>query len=154
LRKKIQNQKLIIDSLQRVPYTNSVPLALNRLEGLSQSIIGDYETLWGNLVEQLNARNSYLGNYEYAFNYLTIMRSESGFVIDARNPNRMEVFIDHVYSVKNGDIAYIFKNDDSPIAKIELNLEHGRITAKVKENLRPVKIEPFDKILLKLEVSK
>jgi ribosomal protein L3 len=153
LRKKIQSQKIIIDSLQHVPYTNSVPAALNRLEQISQSIIDDYETLWSNLAEQLNVRNSYLSSFEYAFNYLAIIRSESGFVIDARNQNRMDIFIDRVYSVKNGDVAYIFKNDNSPIAKIELNVDRGRITARVKEILRPVKIEPFDKILLKLEVT-
>jgi hypothetical protein len=153
LRKKIQSQKLIIDNLQEIPYTNSVPLALNRLERLSQSIIGDYETLWSNLVEQVNAKNNYLGCYDYAMNYLSMTRRESGFVIDARNPNRMLIFIDQVYALKNGDTAYIFKNDDTPIAKIELNLEHGRIIAKVKEILKPMKIEPFDKILLKLEVT-
>jgi phage host-nuclease inhibitor protein Gam len=150
LHKKIQNQKVILNNLQQIPYTNSVPLALNRLDRLSQSIIGDYETLWGNLLAQVNEKNDDLSSYEYAVNYLSMIRRESGYVMDARNPNRIIIFVDHVFSVKNGDIAYILKNDDTPIAKIELNLEHGRIIAKVKEILKPIKIEPFDKILIKL----
>ncbi|MGE5580998.1 MAG: hypothetical protein ACM3X9_00505 [Bacillota bacterium] len=153
LRKKIQNQRIIIKNLQNIPYTNSVPLAINRLDKLSQSIVEDYEALWGDLAGRLNEKNKYLNSYEYALNYLSMTRSESGFVIDARNPNQMLVFIDRIYSVKKGDTAYVFKNDDLPIAKIELNPEHGRITAKVKELLKAVKIEPFDKILLKLEVA-
>ena len=153
LRKKIQNQKVIINSLQQVPYTNSVPLALNRLDRLSQSIIGDYETLWGNLAELVNEKNDYLSSYEYAVNYLSMTRHESGYIMDARNPNRIVIFIDHVYVVKNGDVAYIFKTDDTPIAKIELNQDHGQITAKVIQILKPVKIEPFDRILLKIGVT-
>jgi hypothetical protein len=153
LRKKIQNQKLIIDNLQRIPYTNSMPLALNSLEALSQSIISDYETIWSGLANQVDAKGSYLGSFGYAMNYLSITRHESGFVIDARNPNRMLIFIDQAYSLKNGDTAYIFKNDDKPIARISLTPDHGQIIAKVKEVLRPIKIEPFDKILLKLEVT-
>ncbi len=153
LRRKIRNQKLIIDNLQKIPYTNSIPLALNSLEQLSQSIISDYETLWSGLAEQVDTKSNYLGGFNYAMNYLSITKRESGFVIDSRNPNRMLIFIDQVYSLKNGDTAYVFKNDDTPIAKIELSPEHERVIAKVKEVIRPVKIEPFDKILLKLEVT-
>ncbi len=153
LRRKIQNQKTIIDNLQKIPYTNSIPLALSSLEQLSQSIISDYETLWSGLAEQVKARGNYLGSFDYAMNYLSMTRRESGFVIDSRNPSRMLIFIDQVYSLKKGDMAYVFKNDDAPVAKIELSPENGRVVAKVKEVLRPVKIEPFDKILLKLEVT-
>jgi DNA repair exonuclease SbcCD ATPase subunit len=153
LRRKIQNQKVILDNLQKIPYTNSMPLALNNLERLSQSIINDYEILWSGLAEQVDSKSSYLGSFDYAMNYLSMTKRESGFVIDARNPNRMLIFIDQAYSLKNGDTAYVFKNDDIPIAKIELTPEHGRVIAKVKEVLRPLKIEPFDKILLKLEVT-
>ncbi len=153
LRRKIQNQKTIIDNLQKIPFTNSVPLALSSLEQLSQSIISDYETLWSGLAEQVNARGNYLGSFDYAMNYLSMTRRESGFVIDSRNPSRMLIFIDQVYSLKKGNMAYVFKNGDDPVAKIELSPENGRVVAKVKEVLRPVKIEPFDKILLKLEVT-
>ncbi len=153
LHRKIQNQKTIIDNLQKIPYTNSVPLALSSLEQLSQSIISDYESLWSGLAEQVNARGNYLGSFDYAMNYLSMTRRESGFVIDSRNPSRMLIFIDQVYSLKKGDMAYVFKNGDDPVAKIELSPENGRVVAKVKEVLRPVKIEPFDKILLKLEVT-
>lgn len=153
LRNKIRDQRVIIDSLIGVKYTNSVPSALNRLDRLSKSISGDYETLWGNLAQRMKEKNDHLGNYEYAFNYLSTIRRESGYVIEARDQNRILVFINHVYSVKKGDTAYIFKNDDLAIAKIELNPERGRVTARVTAVLKPAKIEPFDKILLKLEVD-
>jgi hypothetical protein len=153
LRKKIQSQKMILGQLQQIPYTNSIPPALDKLDQLSQSIIGDYETLWGNLAARVDTANSYLDSYEYAVNYLSMTRRESGFIIDARNSNRIVIFIDRVYSIKNGDTAYVFKNDDTPVAKLELSSDHGRVIAKVKEILKPVKIEPFDKILLKLGVT-
>ncbi|HBE76264.1 MAG TPA: hypothetical protein DDW65_00545 [Firmicutes bacterium] len=153
LRKKIQGQQVILGQLQQIPYTNSMPLALDKLDKLSQSIIGDYETLWGGLANRVDTDNSYLNSYEYAVNYLSMTRRESGFIIDARDMNRIVIFVDRAYSIKNGDTAYVFKNDDTPVAKLELILDHGRVIAKVKEILKPVKIEPFDKILLKLGVT-
>ncbi len=154
LRNKIGAQRVIINSLQSVPYTNSVPQALNRLERLSQSIIGDYENIWGSLVNRIMNKNSYINSYDYAFNYLTATRRENGYIIDTRNPNRLIVFIDRIYTVKKGDIAYVFKNDEeTPSAKIELYPENDMITARAKVFLKPVKITPFDKILLKLEVA-
>jgi phage host-nuclease inhibitor protein Gam len=151
LHNKIYNQRVIINSLLEVDYTNSIPPALNRLNKLSKSITGDYETLWGNLAQRVREKNDYLGSFEYSLNYLSTIRRESGYVIDARDPNRIIVFIGHLYSVKKGDTAYIFKNDDIAVAKVELTPERNRIIAKVVTTLRPVKIEPFDKILMKLQ---
>ncbi len=153
INKKVQNQKIIIDGLQEVGYENSVPVALNKLDQLSQSAAGDYEHLWMKLAERIREKNTYIDSYEYALKYLAMMGRETGYVIDARNQNRLIIFIDQIYSIKKGDFAYIFKNDSTPIAKIELNPENGRVTAKVKEVIKPIKIEPFDKILLKLEVA-
>lgn len=149
LRNKIHNQKIIIDNLLGVGYTNSVPSALNRLDRVSRSIIIDYENLWSSLIQRIKEKNDYLGSYDYAFNYLSTINRESGYIIDARDPNRMIICIDHLYSVKKGDTAYIVKNDDVAIAKIELRPEGGRIYAKVIATLKTAKIEPFDKILIK-----
>lgn len=154
LHKKVQNQRVIINGLQDVGYLNSVPVALNKLDQLSQSVAADYENLWGDMAERIKEKNEYIGSYEYALKYMAMTGRETGYVIDARNQNRMVIFIDNIYSVKKGDVAYIFKNDSIPIAKIELNPENGRVIAKVKEVLKPDKIVPFDKILLKVEAVK
>ncbi len=154
IHRKVQNQEIIIKGLQDVGYFNSVPLALNKLGQLSRSVVSDYEKLWESLVERIWEKDEYIESYEYALKYMAMTGRETGFVIDARNSNRLIIFIDQIYSVKKGDFAYIFKDDSYPIAKIELNPEKGRVTAKVKEILKPIKIEPFDKILLKLEVAK
>ncbi len=154
LSKKVQNQRVIIKGLQDVGYSNSVPAALNKLDQLSQSVAVDYENLWGNLAERIKDKNEYIGSYEYALKYMAMTGRETGYVIDARNPNRLVIFIDHIYSVKKGDVAYIFKNDSTPIAKIELYPDNGRVLAKINEVLKPIKIEPFDNILLKVEAVK
>ena len=154
IQKKVENHTIILKGLQGVGYHNSVPLALNRLGQLIRSAVTDYEKLWGKLVELVKEKNETIDSYEYALKYLAMTGRETGYVIDARNPNRLVIFIDQIYPVRKGDFAYIFKDDATPIAKIELNPEKGRITAKVKEVLKPAKIEPFDKILLKLEVAK
>ncbi|MGE5558500.1 MAG: hypothetical protein ACM3WV_07790 [Bacillota bacterium] len=153
LRKKIRGQRVVIDALRQIPYVNSIPAALNRLDQLTKSIIADYENLWGSLADQIKKKNEDLGSYEYALNYLSMSQRENGYVIDARNTKQIAVYINRIYSVKKGDTAYIFKGDNVAVAKITLNPERNRITAKVAEMLRPVKIEPFDKILLKLEVG-
>lgn len=154
IQKKVKDQAIILKGLQDVGYLNSVPLALDKLSLLSRSVIADYEKIWGKLVELIKGKNETISSYEYALKYLAMTGRETGYVIDARNPNRLIIFIDQIYSVNKGDFAYIFKDDATPIAKIEINPEKGRITAKVKEVLKPAKIEPFDKILLKLEVAK
>jgi hypothetical protein len=153
LRAKIRNRDVIIANLLGIPYTNSVPPALNRLDQLSNSITSDYETLWTNLAQRLKEKNDYISGYNIALNYLSATRGESGYIIDARDPNRLIVFINHIYSVKPGTMAYIYKNEDRAIAKIQLNPERNRITARVIASLSNDKIEPFDRILLKLEVS-
>lgn len=154
INRKIHNQKIIINGLQDVGYQNSIPTALNKLDQFSKSVVADYENIWRKLTERIKAKNESIDSYEYAMKYLAMMGRETGYVIDSRNTNRLIIYIDQIYSVKKGDLAYIFKNDSAPIARIELNPENGRVTAKVKEVLKPVKIEPFDKILLKLEVAK
>lgn len=153
LHNQIHNQRVIIDNLLNIPYSNSMPPVLNRLDRLSRSIASDYETLWGNLAQRIKEKNDYLSSYEYALNYLSTIHRENGYVIDARDPNRLLIFIDHIYTVKKGDTAYIFNNDEAVIAKIELNPEHDRLTAKIIATLKSDKIEPFDRILLKLEVN-
>lgn len=153
LRNKIRGQGTIIDNLSAIPYVNSVPPALNRLNRLTDSIITDYETLWSSLVQRLKEKNDLINGYNFALSYLSTTRGENGYVIDARDSNRLIVFINHSYSVKKGDIGFIYKNEDMAIAKIEFIPEKGRVTARVVSMLRTEKIEPFDKILLKIEVS-
>jgi hypothetical protein len=157
LRNKLRDQGTIIDNLRAIPYINSVPPALNRLNRLSDSIVFDYETLWTSLAQRLKEKNDYINGYNFALSYLSTTRGENGYVIDARDSNRLVVFINRSYSVKKGDIGFIYKNEDMAmaiaIAKVEFIPERGRIIARVASMLRADKIEPFDKILLKLEVS-
>ncbi len=153
LRKEIYYQEVIIDGLRNVGYQNSVPAALRKLSELSRSIIQKYEKIWGDLSAGIKEKNDYIESYEYALKYLAMTGRETGYVIDPRNTKRMLVFIDQIYSVKKGDIAYIFKNDAVPVAKVRLDPAGGQTFAAVVETLKPVKIEPFDKILLKLEVA-
>lgn len=151
--KKVQSQKVLISGLQEVGYENSVPTVLDKLDQLLDSVISDYGNLWRSLAGQLGEKKERLNSYDYALKYLAMTGRETGYVIDPRDPKRMIVFIDQIYSVKKGDVAYVFKNDAIPIAKVVLYPEKGGVTAKVKEILKPIKIEPFDKILLKLEVA-
>lgn len=153
INKNVQSQRVLIKGLQEVGYENTVPAVLNKLDQLLDSLVIDYGNLWRTLAGRLREKNERLNSYDYALKYLAMTGRETGYVIDPRDPNRMIIFIDQIYSVKKGDSAYIFKNDSTPIAKIELYPGRGGITAKVKEVLKPIKIEPFDKILLKLEVA-
>lgn len=153
LRSKIRGQGIIIDNLSAIPFTNSVPPALNRLNRLTDSIITDYESLWTRLAQRLREKNDFINGYHFALSYLSTTRGENGYVIDARDSNRLIVFINHSYLVKKGDVGFIYKNEDSAIAKIEFIPERDRMTARVVSMLRADKIEPFDKILVKIGVS-
>ncbi|HEX3046545.1 MAG TPA: hypothetical protein VHY08_17440 [Bacillota bacterium] len=91
---------------------------------------------------------AYLSSYRYALTSLAAETHENGFVIDARDRNRIIVFIYNLYTVKKGDIAHIYRDEpNTPMAKIQLTPEGDMVTAKIIDN-PGVKIKPFDRILL------
>ncbi len=151
LKKGVRAQFALIDRLRKVPYKNSVPGALNKIQGATILVVNDYEGRLGKLYQIVNSKNAQIANYHYAFDYLLYSRPENGYIIDARNSARVRVYINEVNKIKDGIVASVFRNDDEFIGEISLYRAGGGVYAKVMSTSTGKSIKPFDKILLKIE---
>ncbi len=151
IRDKIANEQLVTDRMKKIPYENSVPSALNSLDSLSRNIISDYENLWYSLVLVIQKKNRQLGYYGYAFNFLSRENPESGYITDPRDPKHIRLHMMSFHKVKEGDTALVFRSDDDYIGKIQFFNTFDGLAAKTLELVQGKKMEPFDKILIKIK---
>lgn len=151
LRKSIDDNSILISRMQRIPYENSVPDALNQMAQLTNRIIYDYENLWYDLIEVIRQKNSIISNYQYAFDFHSKQFPETGFVIDPRDPNSIRIHLSTIQSINNGDIGLIFRSEDEYIGKIQFVKKPFMIVGKTIEVAQFKRIQPFDKILLKIQ---
>ena len=144
LRKRIENHDKLVRRLLKIPYLNSVYPALQQIEFLSKSVFYEYE-------REVRRRDGEIGNFKYAFDYILSNRPESGYIIDSRNPENINLHLFKVFRVKSGETAQVFRADDEYIGKIQFIMKPYGMRAKVVELARDKKILPFDKILLEVK---
>jgi hypothetical protein len=135
-KQKINDYSLIMDNMLKVPYINSPNPAIKQMDKLSRPI--------------MNEMYDKVSIYNYAFDYILQQKPESGYIIDARSPERVAVHVNKRLAIQEGEVASIFRTDDEYIGKISLFKSSGGYKGKVIEVASGKKIEPFDKILLNL----
>lgn len=135
-KQKIGDYSLIMDNMLKVPYINSVNPAIKQMDKLSRPM--------------LNEMYEKVSFYNYAFDYMLQTKPENGYIIDARNPDKVVIHVNKRLKISEGEAASIFRNDDEYIGKISLFKSSGVYKGKVIELASGKKIEPFDKILLNL----
>jgi hypothetical protein len=172
LQNRMNNFATLIDALQKIPYENSVPPALAHLRYFNSQIVNGYRSIGKGLTEivgqkdqqiqqlqqkiarsdsVISAKDTTIAEYTQALSSLIRNSRENGYVLDARNPAKIAVFVDPLYHVKNGDTAYVFRRDDQQIGTIRLTVSDGTITAQqLSLYTKDVPMQPFDKILLNL----
>lgn len=144
----------LLDRVHEVPYKNSVPVALERVNQLHRQVIERYDRLWFKLAERIKVKNRMIGSYDYAFKSLIEDERESGFVIDPRNRKAIRVKMNPTLEVPNGAFAYIFRQDDEYIGKVTLRADEFGHIATLSELETGKSIRPFDRILLTLDQQK
>ena len=169
IRGKIRDMDRILNRMKEVPYTNSVPKALDQLQALSRSATKNYEDFWNNLLRVVNQKNETIkgrdqiirdkdttigikedriGQFQFFLETLTHKTRENGYVIDPRNLKSVLTFIKPIYPVADGDVGLIFRRDDEYIGSLVFHKSAGEILAEITEIREGKSIEPFDKILL------
>lgn len=173
LERRIADFATLMAALRAIPFKNSVPSTLSHVAFFNHRIITDFRAIGNGMdalllqrdheVKQLEremaqnkrviaAKDEKIGEYEHALRSLVSTNRENGYILDARNPAKIAVFVDPLYHVKNGETAYVFRHDDQRIGTIRFAVSNGTVTAReltlAKKN---VPMEPFDKILLKLK---
>jgi hypothetical protein len=144
LHQRVEDRDLIVRRMDRIPYENSIPPSIKRIDNLSDGIVHDYETLWSGLASRLS-------HYSYAFEFIMKTRPESGYIIDPRNPQNIQIYVNRYVNVPSGTTAFVFRDDDEFIGKIRLDRSGSVFRASVVEVAPGKTMRPLDKILLKMK---
>jgi hypothetical protein len=149
LRKRISDEIIVLKRLMRVPYRNSIPPALKALDGLSGSIVRDYENLWANLAQTLQARNQLLKKYDYLFDFVLNAKKENGLVLDPRDTGAILVRMNRALKIEEGQAASVY-NGDRYVGKVRLYRDpQGNFRAKVVSLAgKNAVIQPTNRVML------
>ena len=147
----------IFAELGKIPYRNSVPPMLCRIESRHRAMMKGYEYLWTSLADALVRKNESLSAHQeriarhlYAIEHLVKQSRENGYIIDARNRSLVTVYMDRVRPIAEGTEGLVFRMDDEYIGKVHLFLREGELYGSVIEQVSPDNpMQPFDKILIR-----
>lgn len=159
LRSDVLTGLYTFNELKKVPYYNSPSEAIDYLETLYISNINNYVELAKKLIPNLKSKRNTISKQTTEIGKLSYFLTDyiksnriNGLIIDPREEN-IKVFIDSIYQVKNGTIAYIFRNDSDYLGTIKLVvLEDESYIGQIVQLLDPNRgLKPFDMILLEIE---
>jgi len=153
IRKNVNNYKVLITEMQKIPYINSVGPSVDILQQSTDYLISEYERLINQLSYKIINQSNMIDKYNNAFAFITETSPDSGFIIDGRNPSNIAISMKSVLNIKPGMIAYIFRKDDEYIATIEIKAFHNIFFGNAIEIATGKTIQPFDKIFLKRVVK-
>jgi len=101
------------------------------------------------LAATVSEESRVIGAYNHALSSLINNSRENGYIIDARDTSDIVVFVAPIYTVKDGESAFVFRKDDEPIGTIRLHVTSDGFTGTLVSLAKgTVPMEPFDKILL------
>ena len=149
LHDRIVSQQTLLSMLQCIPYENSVPDMLSQIDNLSGSITSDYESLWSGLATVIRKKNEKISSFETALGHMLKEKPESGYLIDTRNEKAIVVYMNRILQIRDDDTAYVFRNDDEYIGRIQFYNTSDGLRARVIEYSRGASVRPFDKILMR-----
>jgi hypothetical protein len=166
----LAKRSALFDRISQIPYQNSVPAALARLDYFDRLIMKTHESLADGLLSIIKDDEGRIADREAqiaadqariaglqavidrdntAFVYYTRDIRENGFVLDARDAEKLAVVVAPSYPVTDGDEGLVFRADNEYIGSIQFSVTLAGISAKVIEVVPSKQIEPFDKFLIK-----
>jgi len=155
LNQSVYQRGLLYSRLARIPYVNSVPGALTHLDFLDRSAMRSYENIALKLTQiardddaLIKEQSRQLSQVRTAFNFYARKIAESGFIVDARDANRIAIFLNPSYTLSNGDLGLVFRQDDEFIGTIKFVVSSRSISARQIELSANKTIQPFDKFLI------
>ena len=161
----VRDFAVVLERLREVPYINSVPGALERLEGLEVNLVAGYEMLWNRLARTVENKDrvigvrdleiarisAVLGQFIHALDSHTTASRENGYVLDPRDPERIAVYVNTTYPLTDGVRGYVFRREDEFIGTLQISIAETGVSASLIELAdSAVPMVPFDKILIQL----
>lgn len=157
----LSNLEFLSGKLRAVPYLNSVPFALSRIEAEAMASIGSYRAALHTAASGLAARDAAIaslkatladakGRFERYRSALATAASESvdsGYVIDVSDPARILVFLEPGSGVREGDKGYLVRQGELVVA-VSFTFEGEDAYALVTGVEGAKRPRAFDSILL------
>lgn len=148
--------------LRAVPYLNSVPPALARMEYEARlqfdsyraalirasGIIDQRDKRIAELEERVRVDEAYLERYRWATSQYILENREGGYILDTRNVNELFVAMNPALPMMDGATGYVIRPGDKAIATISFFLKDGQIRAKLVQLNPGERLKPFDPIIV------
>lgn len=149
LRKNAAEERLLLQRLIAVGYTNSVGPALSALGQRQENLIAGYERLWRGLAERIEQKNARLEAYEKAFLSLMQRTREHGYILATRKSGRHPAIINPAYPVRSGDLAIVIRGENTRIGTVRLERTGDGLVA-IPVGAFSLAPAPLDTLLLQL----
>ncbi len=163
LDQRVTQRALLYSRLSRIPYQNSVPSVLQHLDFLDRTVMRAYEDIALRLTQiakdneetirtqkaLIAEQSQVIQQVRMAFGFYARKIAENGFIVDARNKQKIALFLNPSYVVANGDLGLVFRQDDEFIGTIRFAVTSGVVSAQQIEIAANKTIQPFDKFLIK-----
>jgi len=150
LRRQITDDLKLIKRLQQISYTNSVGPALQQIDLLTRTAISAYENLWNSLLVTLSSKNYLLKQFHDALAFYARQNREHGYVVSVKNRKSIIVVMNDNYPVSNGMQGIVIRGDRQTIATVDLYNSREGVRARNVQTVSNFRIQPLDKILIKL----
>jgi hypothetical protein len=161
LDRSLDDFEYLAKKLRTVPYINSVPPALSRLEAEAESSIAAYRSALVSAgsglesrdenIAQLTARatkaENSLAQYRAAVTAYAHDNRESGYILDTSSQSRLVIFLSPDAKVAEGSQGYVVRGDTA-VATVVFHIEGDAVYAKVTNVESGEQPRPFDSILV------
>lgn len=125
LQKQIADRNTLVEALRKIPYTNSVPPSLQKIEQLNTSIDGQLQDMWAGLSIGVLKRDQIIDAYQYALNDYVAPLDETrgwlGYVLDARREQAVLLYLKSPEMAKDGDTVYVVDDEGKMLLKLALH---------------------------------
>ena len=156
LRARAAELDALTGRLLEVPYTNSVPPALEHIRDAGQTLALEYGRIWSQLADRLETRDHRIARLEaqadqfaLAMDSLARTTREGGYVLDPRDPQSIVLYISRLHAPRVGDTVYVFRSEDELLATLRITAVGDTVRASLVERGETLKpIAAFDRILL------
>ena len=151
----IEKRNALLRRLLKVPYTNSVPTLLKRLDSLNKNINQSYEKLWQGLYTQLRSEKIKLDSLQYAIAFYSKHLNKGvkslAYVIDGRDLQNIYLHVDQDAQIDTPLTALILRGEDDEIARVKIFRVASEYRAQLVEMLDSDGIQPFDRLVIASE---
>lgn len=162
----LANFGFLASQLVQVPWINSVPPAVSRLQAEGLLSTATYRTALAGAATALQQRDQNIADLttravaaeterdrlDWAISDYADRQRESGFIVDPRDPSSVVLAMNPSMPLADGATAYVVRGEKS-IATMRISLRGGKVFGSVDQVADGEAVEPFDSVLVSASTS-